>query len=301
MVTHAFFKALLFLAAGSVIHALGGDQDIRRMGGLKGHIPITFMTFLIGVLAISGIPPFSGFFSKDEILAQAFAYSPVVWSLVLLASLLTVGYMFRLLFLTFYGSPRAAESVISHVHESPLRMTIPLVLLAVLSFAGGFINIPTALSGSAALHEYLSPLLHSVGPEHHVAHSTEYLLMAVVFVLTLIIIGVTYNRYVRTSHVPITETTTSGVRKLLSHKYYVDELYDIVIVRPLLWLSHFFDTVIERQALDRIVNSVGSLVTSSSEVMRRLQTGSIGFYIFIMVISIIAILTFTTVRVMAKW
>ena len=142
MVTHAFFKALLFLGAGSVIHALQGEQDIRRMGGLKKYLPTTYLTFFVATLAISGIPPFAGFFSKDEILANAFAHNPVVWGVALLASLLTVFYMFRLLYLTFFGNTRVEAAVMSHIHESPKSMAIPLMVLAVLSFVGGFLNVP---------------------------------------------------------------------------------------------------------------------------------------------------------------
>ena len=151
MVTHAFFKALLFLGAGSVIHALQGEQDIRRMGGLKKYLPTTYLTFFVATLAISGIPPFAGFFSKDEILADAFAHNPVVWGVALLASLLTVFYMFRLLYLTFFGSTRAGAAVMSHIHESPKSMAIPLIVLAVLSFVGGFMNVPEALAGSGTI------------------------------------------------------------------------------------------------------------------------------------------------------
>src|SRR5688572_23450050 len=158
MVTHAFFKALLFLGAGSVIHALQGEQDIRRMGGLKKYLPTTYLTFFVATLAISGIPPFAGFFSKDEILANAFAHNPVVWGVALVASLLTVFYMFRLLYLTFFGNTRVEAAVMSHIHESPKSMAIPLMVLAVLSFIGGFMNVPEALAGSTRLKEFLSPV-----------------------------------------------------------------------------------------------------------------------------------------------
>src|SRR6267154_2610601 len=148
MATHAFFKALLFLGAGSVIHAMHHEQDIRKMGGLRKYIPVTYITFFIGVLAISGIPPFAGFFSKDEILANAFKQSPIAWGIAVLASLLTAFYMFRLLFLTFFGKTRASEDTIHHIHESPKSMTIPLIILAILSVAGGFMGVPELLSGN---------------------------------------------------------------------------------------------------------------------------------------------------------
>src|SRR5688572_28916147 len=297
MATHAFFKALLFLGAGSVIHALQGEQDIRRMGGLKKHLPITYVTFFIAVLAISGIPPFAGFFSKDEILARAYAYDPLVWGLVLAASLLTAFYMFRLFYLTFWGVPRAGDQVMQHIHEAPKSMSIPLMVLAGLSFVGGFINIPSSLYGSAWLEEYLSPALSSVGSgsAHHLSHSMEYLLMGTVVLFTVIVIIVAYRKFVKHGQVPIEEGRLSGFGKTLYHKYYVDEAYDYLIVKPLFFFSEFADKVIEKSGIDRIVNSFGLMTVGGSRILRRLQNGSIGFYIFVMVISVIVILTFTTI------
>src|SRR5690606_34874933 len=177
---HAFFKALLFLGAGSVIHAMGVEQDLRRMGGLRKYLPVTWITFLAGTLAISGIPPFSGFFSKDEILASAFSNNMIVWALALITSLLTVFYMFRLFFLTFGGDMRMDDTVKSHLHESPRNMTVPLVVLAVLSVAGGWVNIPAVFGGSHALTSFLSPVFADSSQlleTHHLSHATEYLLM----------------------------------------------------------------------------------------------------------------------------
>ena len=294
MTTHAFFKALLFLAAGSVIHGLQGEQDIRKMGGLKKYLPITYTVFFIGVVAIAGIPPFAGFFSKDEILAKAFEHSPMVWALALLTSLLTVFYMFRLLFLTFFGSTRASEKVVHHIHESPKSMTIPLMVLAVLSVVGGWMGIPEVLSGGNQLGEFLSPvfaasqmLLH----EGHLSHSAEWMLMGTVIALTLVVIGFAYFMYVRKKTVPVEEgKELSAMHGLIYNKYYVDELYQSVIVKPLFWLSTFFERFIEKLGIDGLVNGLGSTVIGGSKVVRLLQTGSIGFYIFAMVISIILIL-----------
>ncbi len=296
MATHAFFKALLFLGAGSVIHALHGEQDIRRMGGLKKYLPVTYLTFFIAVFAISGIPPFAGFFSKDEILAHAFAYNPLVWGVALLASLLTVFYMFRLFYLTFYGTVRAEKQAMDHIHESPRSMAIPLIILAILSLTGGFMNVPEVLLGSARLQNFLSPVFASASEMevHHLSHATEYMLMSFVVALTLIVIGIVYVRYVKKNHVPADEGRLTGLQKVLYHKYYVDEFYDVVIVKPLFWISKTTDTIIEALAIDGAVNLTGKIVTGSSNVLRKLQTGSIGFYIFIMVISIIMILTLTT-------
>lgn len=299
MATHAFFKALLFLGAGSVIHALSGEQDMRNMGGLKKYLPITFATFLIGVLAISGIPPFAGFFSKDEILANAFAHNPVIWGLALFASLLTAFYMFRLLYLTFFGNERASSHAMSHIHESPKSITIPLICLAVLSVVGGFMGVPEVLGGSHWLNEYLSPVFVSskelVEANHHLDHSTEYALMGTVVVLTLIVIAIAYIKYGKNKHVPAADASLSGGAKLLANKYYIDELYNAIIVKPLYWLSNIFDIFIERLGIDRIVNAFGGSVVEGGKVTRVTQSGSIGYYIFLMVIGIVLILTYTLI------
>lgn len=297
MTTHAFFKALLFLGAGSVIHALHHEQDIRKMGGLRKHLPITFLTFLIGVLAISGIPPFAGFFSKDEILASAFEHSYLVWGLAAFASLLTSFYMFRLLFLTFYGAPRAGEHAMSHIHESPYSITIPLIALAILSFAGGFMGVPEALGGSHWLSEFLSPVFAesaSLIEHHHLDHATEYALMGTIVVLTFVMIGVAYAIYVSKQTIPAPEDAHLGVvHKTIYKKYFIDEIYQTIIVKPLYWLSHAFDIFIEKLGIDRIVNGLGGSVEEGSKTFRLLQSGSIGFYIFAMVIGIIVLLTLT--------
>jgi NADH-quinone oxidoreductase subunit L len=294
MTTHAFFKALLFLAAGSVIHGLQGEQDIRKMGGLKKYLPITYIVFFIGVLAIAGIPPFAGFFSKDEILAKAFEHNPIVWGLALLTSLLTVFYMFRLLFLTFFGTTRASDSVVHHIHESPKSMTIPLMVLAVLSVVGGWVGIPEVLSGSNQVGEFLKPVFaasQSLLHESHLSHSTEFALMGTVIALTVVLIVVAYTTYVKKNTVPVEEgKELSAAHGLIYNKYYVDELYQALIVKPLFWLSTIFEHFIEKMGIDGLVNGVGSTVVGGSKVARLLQTGNIGFYIFAMVVSIVLIL-----------
>jgi NADH-quinone oxidoreductase subunit L len=295
MTTHAFFKALLFLGAGSVIHGMSNEQDIRRMGGLRKYLPVTFATFLIGTLAISGIPPFAGFFSKDEILANAYAHNPIVWSIAFVASLLTAFYMFRLFFLTFSGSTRASQEVVSHIHESPKSMTIPLGALAVLSIVGGFVGIPAVLGGNHVLNEFLSPVFAEskamVPPHEHLEHSTEYILMALVIGLTLVLILIAYLVYVRNKKIPsLDEASYNSVHKTVYNKYYIDELYFTIVTRPLNWLSKALDAVIERLFIDRIVNGTGRVVTWSGKTLRLVQTGNTGFYIFAMVISVIIIL-----------
>lgn len=299
--THAFFKALMFLGAGSVIHALSGEQDMRKMGGLKKYLPITFATFLVGVLAISGIPPFAGFFSKDEILTHAFEASPVIWALALFASLLTVVYMFRLLYLTFFGDVRADANKMSHIHESPKSITIPLIVLAVLSAVGGFIGVPEVLGGSHWLNNYLAPVFAQSKqleevikvPHPPLEHSTEYMLMGIVITLTLLVIVFAYVRYVKNKHVPAEESKLSGGAKLLANKYYIDELYNAIIVKPLYWLSNIFDIFIERLGIDKIVNAFGGSVVEGGKYTRLTQSGSIGYYIFLMVIGVVLILFYT--------
>src|SRR5690606_22023867 len=182
VMTHAFFKALLFLGAGSVIHAMHHEQDMRRMGGLKKYMPITYITMLLGTIAIAGIPPFSGFFSKDEILAFTFHANPLLWGLGFVAALFTAFYMFRMLFLTFFGKFRGTTDQANHLHESPIQMTVPLMVLAVLAVVGGIINLPSALGGGHWLANFLNPIFaytHARVPEVHLDHNTEYILMGV--------------------------------------------------------------------------------------------------------------------------
>jgi NADH-quinone oxidoreductase subunit L len=297
MATHAFFKALLFLCAGSVIHALSNEQDIRRMGGLKKYLPITFFTFLIGVLAISGIPPFAGFFSKDEILASAFSHSYLVWGVAAFASLLTSFYMFRLFFLTFYGPERAGEKAMSHIHESPASITIPLSILAVLSFAGGFMGVPEALGGSHWLSEFLAPVFAtslSIVQHHHLDHATEYMLMGTIVGLTIVMIVIAYVVYVSKKTVPTPEAEKlNPVYSTVYNKYFIDEIYNAIVVKPLYTISHAFDIFIERLGIDRLVNGVGDSIQEGSKTLRLLQNGGIGFYIFAMVLGILVLLTLT--------
>lgn len=300
MATHAFFKALLFLGAGSIIHALHGEQDIRKMGGLKKFLPVTYLTFFVGVLAISGVPPFAGFFSKDEILGKAFEQSPIIWGIAVFASLMTVFYMFRLFFLVFHSEPRAGEEKMHRVHEAPKSMAIPLIVLGILSVTGGFMNVPASLWGSGWLNKFLSPVFaasESLPVESPLPHSTEYLLMAFVLTLTAVTIGIAYATYVSKKTIPSGEGTPQSVLHNLSyHKYYVDELYDAVVVKPLFWLSKILDEVIERLGIDKLVNSAGSLVIQGSQAFRLLQTGRIGFYIFVMVTGIMVMLAVGLIR-----
>ena len=300
MGTHAFFKALLFLGAGSVIHALHGEQDIRNMGGLRKKLPITFLTFLIAVLAISGIPPFSGFFSKDEILAAAFAYHPVVWVLSLLISLLTATYMFRLLFLVFYGKGRATEAQMNQAHEAPATMSVPLVLLAICSALAGVLGIPAVFAEDAHwLSGYLNPVLEqstNLQEVHHADHSTELLIMAGVVALILFVIILTYRAFVSKEKIPVPdEMMKPGLKRLVYRKYLVDEIYDALVVKPLYILSGIFESFVEKAGIDGLVNSGGRLSVLAGMKIRQVQKGNIGFYIFMMVIG--TALMFVLIRI----
>ena len=281
VITHAFFKALMFLGSGSVIHAMGGEQDIRKMGGLHKHMKITSVTFLIGCLAIAGIPGFSGFFSKDEILAGAFSHSPIIFSLVLFAALLTAFYMFRLYIITFTGTFRGTHDQEHHLHESPKAMTLPLIILAILSVVGGFIGVPEVLGGHHWLAAFLSPVVKSA--THHLEHSTEYMLMGITTVLVLI--SITFA-WVKFKNYKVAGEST-GLGKILENKWYVDELYQMAIVNPLKSISAFFNNIIEIKLIDGAVNGVGKLVTYSSRQLRWLQSGQVGAYVLLMVVGML--------------
>ncbi len=293
VMTHAFFKALLFLGAGSVIHAMSGAQDIRGMGGLKKYIPVTHLTFLIGTLAIVGFPGFSGFFSKDEILAHAFESNKLLWFLGVLGAAMTTFYMFRLYYLTFHGKFRGTHDQEHHLHESPKSMTIPLIVLAVLSVVGGFIGIPESLGGRHFLEEFLKPVFEdsSFRLVHHLSHETEYILMAVAISVMAIAIYFAHKKYKKENTIPVAEgEALTPLHNLVYNKYWVDELYEKVITKPLNFISEGLYKVVDNQLVDGIVNGVGTIVNGVSGIIRKAQTGNIGFYVFVMVISIAVIL-----------
>jgi NADH-quinone oxidoreductase subunit L len=284
VMTHAFFKALLFLGSGSVIHAMGGEQDIRNMGGLGKKLKTTYFTFLIGCIAIAGIPPFSGFFSKDAILLSAFEKSPVLYGIALFTALLTAFYMFRLLFITFSGKFRGTHDQEHHLHESPSTMTIPLIILAVLSVIGGFVGIPEAImEGGDKLAAFLSPVIkpHEGTP---VSHSTEYGLMALSTVLVIVMIIAAWFKFRNYQR-----SEATGFGKVLENKWYVDELYEKAIVNPLNKFAGILNSIIEKYVVDGIVNGVGRLVNYGSRQLRLLQSGQVGSYVLLMVLSILVI------------
>ncbi len=286
VMTHAFFKALLFLAAGSVIHAMHHEQDIRKMGGLKKYLPITHITFLLGCLAIAGIPPFSGFFSKDEILAAAYAKNPLYWGLGVAGAAMTAFYMFRLYATTFLGSFRGTHDQEHHLKESPSAMTIPLIILALLSVLGGFLGIPEVFAhDSHLLKTFLSPVI-ATGAGEHLEHGTEYMLMGISVAIAALAVIFAISKYKKTPELG----EPAGFGKILSNKWYIDELYDTVIVKPLNVLAGFLKNIIEKSGIDGLVNGVGRLVNYSSRQLRLLQSGQTGSYILFMVLAMIVII-----------
>jgi NADH-quinone oxidoreductase subunit L len=297
VLTHAFFKALLFLGAGSVIHAMSNEQDMRKMGGLKGKLPITFATMFIGTLAISGIPPFAGFFSKDEILYHTYLHSPVMYVIGVIIAMFTSFYMFRLMFLTFWGKFRGTHDQEHHLHESPSSMTIPLIILAVLSTIGGFVGLPESLGGHNWLGNWLSPLISPQASTTGAAPS-ELLLMGISVAVAVLALIYAYSKYVNNAQVPIADTEERSFLANLSYnKFYVDEIYDFLIRKPLDILSDFFYRVIDRKGIDGLVNGIGDAPVEASKGLRLLQTGNVGFYIFMMVAGIVAILVYSFVKI----
>ncbi|MFB0911513.1 MAG: NADH-quinone oxidoreductase subunit L, partial [Flavobacterium sp.] len=287
VITHAFFKASLFLGSGSVIHALHGEQDMRKMGGLKKVMTITFITFLISSLAISGIPPFSGFFSKDEILLVAFEHNKILWFIASLASLMTAFYMFRLLYLTFFKEFRGTAEQKAHLHESPALITFPLIVLAVLATLGGLISLPT----NSWLNEYLAPLFTKVATEEHHFGTSEYLLMLVAVLGGLVGIGIAYAKYIKQNQVPDEDAAITGFTKVLYDKYYVDEIYDLLFVKSINGLSKFFKDNVET-TLASVVFGLGKVTNEIGFQGKKLQSGSIGFYLFAFVLGMCAIVTY---------
>lgn len=293
--THAFFKALLFLAAGSVIHAMSGEQDVRRMGGLRKKLPVTYAVFLIGTLAISGIPPFAGFFSKDEILAHVWVQNKVLFVLLAVASALTAIYMFRLFFLTFFGKFRGTHEQEHHLHESPKVMTVPLMVLALLSAAGGFMGIPEIFGGHHALHHFLEPVLTFPGAllNEEPSHAFEWTLIIGFLIMLAFIILWVYRSVVKSQHIPpADERLFSPATRVLFNKYYVDEAYNALFVKPLYAFGNLFWKIIDLRLIDGAVRAVNESVIIAGKGARKLQSGNVGFYIFAMVFGIILIFVY---------
>ncbi|HEX2694577.1 MAG TPA: NADH-quinone oxidoreductase subunit L, partial [Acidobacteriota bacterium] len=317
LMTHAFFKSLLFLAAGSVIHALSGEQDMRRMGGLRARLPRTYRVFLIGALAISGLPGLSGFFSKDEILTSAYASGQyLVWGLGLVGAAMTAFYMFRLIFLTFHGEERLTPEARHHLHESPSVMLVPLEVLAVLAIFGGYVGLPRVLGGGAWFARFLET---STGAhESHLAAGTEVLLMILSVGVSLAAIYAAYVIYVNRRGEPARRFAEKfrSLTRIVSHKYYVDEAYGKVFVggvfaagRVANWVdAHVIDGLVDGAArlarrvsrvaisfdegvVDGAVNGVGRVHLAASSLLRRLQTGYIYNYALAVVLGVALVIT----------
>ena len=283
--THAFFKACLFLGAGSVIHAMSGEQDVRKMGGLAKKIPITFVTFAIATAAIAGLPPLAGFFSKDEILWFAFASerggAPWLFAVAAATALMTAFYMFRLLWLTFFGTPRMDEKTAHHIHESPWSMTGVLIVLALLSTVGGFFSIP----------HFLEPMLPlpSVRPELHHYETPLVVLSVAIGLAGLAAAAWFYARNgIRAEQV---KTHVEPLHRLLSGKYYIDELYEALLGRPIRWISdRIFLRVGDRLLLDGTLDGMASTARGAAGLLARVQTGNLHFYAFLVLAGLVAVL-----------
>ncbi len=286
VITHAFFKACLFLGSGSVIHALHGEQDMRKMGGLKKAMPITFWTMLISSLAIAGVFPFAGFWSKDEILMVAFEHNKVLWVVGSVASILTAFYMFRLMYLTFFKAFRGTEEQKHHLHESPGLITFPLIILGFLAAVGGLINLP----GNNWLHHFLSPLFSKTSEEHAFG-TLEYSLMGIALVGAFIGIGLAYNKYIKQNTVPEEDAKITGFAKVLYNKYYVDEFYETLFVKPINALARFFRDYIET-AVSGFVFGLGKATMVLGAQGRKVQNGNIGLYLFAFVLGVIAMISY---------
>ena len=320
LMTHAFFKGLLFLGAGSIMHALSGELDMRKMGALRNKIPYTFWTFLIATLAIAGLPPLSGFFSKDEILWQALSSSHghvILWAVAALAAGMTAFYMFRALFMTFFGESRVDHHVAHHIHESPKIMTVPLMVLAVLSIIGGWIGWPHAIGGANHIHEFLAPVFGagaepakaragitlisqawaSSGESGGHSAALEVIMMLVSVCIALAGIGIAYLFYVKDPTLPkrLAEKF-KGLYALLLNKYYVDELYEVLFIKSLKGLGTGLWRGFDEFIIDGTVNGIAYFIGWLSKGLRKVQTGLVQNYAFSMIIGGAVLVVYYVVR-----
>jgi NADH-quinone oxidoreductase subunit L len=293
VMTHAFFKALLFLCAGSVIHAMSGEQDMRKMGGLANKIPTTFRTMLIGTLAISGIPGLAGFFSKDEILANAFGHlgHPLLWITGVVVSGMTAFYMVRMMMKTFAGSPRYSEAVASHIHESPANMTIPLWILAVLSVIGGWVGGFAPLHIASPFEAFLGESVEMAGAEaHHLPVATEWILMAVSVVVAVVASLWAMNSYRNAKSGQLLvgeEREGNNALHILENKWGVDERYDQWFVQPGRRFANFLWRTVDVRTLDSGTSGVGDTIRGMSEGLKGWQSGYVRNYAMSMFLSIV--------------
>lgn len=315
LMTHAFFKALLFLGAGSVIHAMSDEQDMRKMGGLKKHLPITYMTFLLATLAIAGIPGLSGFFSKDEILWKAFSSEQGhvgFWLVGFATAGLTAFYMFRLLYMTFHGAERMDNHARSHLHESPATMTIPLIVLAVLSVIGGFVGMPHIFGVTNYFESWLAPVVGHGAAAEHTLHSQsdiplaaaggqsatmEWLLMGASVALVVIAI-LTARRLYQGDGKTVTSLRErfAGLHRLLINKYWIDELYQAIVVRPVVLGSLFLWKIIDVVLIDGLLVGLASVYGGVGDTVRQMQTGRVRSYAALFAIGVAVLLAWMLVN-----
>nr|MCU0406308.1 NADH-quinone oxidoreductase subunit L [Ignavibacteriaceae bacterium] len=295
VMTHAFFKALLFLGAGSVIHSMHEQQDIRQYGGLKKYMPLTYGTFLVAAVAISGIPPLSGFFSKDEILWYSYSNLGIVfWLIGLITALMTAFYMFRLYFMTFEGKEKFDHHKV-HPHESPKVMTYPLVVLAVLSAIGGFIGVPEIFSGEHGnlFHSWLAPVFKTAEMKlmHFGGHSHFEELLLMIISVVAAASAIFYARYVYLKKPEVAEKISSrfkGAYKVLLNKYFLDEAYDATVVNPIVKGSEkILWKIADNKIIDGLINYLAKLIDIISGVMKKIQTGVAQSYALVMVLGIL--------------
>jgi NADH-quinone oxidoreductase subunit L len=290
LMTHAFFKALLFLCAGSVIHALEGEQEMDKMGGLSSQLRITWLTMVIAALAISGVPPFAGFFSKDLVLESAYASGHRgLWLLGLVTAGLTSFYMFRLIFMTFYGESRVAPEKADHVHESPSVMTIPLIVLALFSIIGGWIGLPGGVLWGDAFGRFLAPVV--AHPASSGGAAPALMLSALASVVALSGIVVAWIFYLRLPGLPyLVAYRVGALYSMLAHKYYIDEIYDGLVSRPLFWIStNVLRRGVDDAVIEGVVNSAGGGVEEGGEALRHVETGNVQHYALVYLIGALLI------------
>jgi NADH-quinone oxidoreductase subunit L len=292
VMTHAFFKGLLFLCAGSVIHALGGEQDMNKMGGLRRRLPITFWTMFIATLAIAAVPPFSGYFSKDLILEAAYdSGHSWLWFLGVITAGLTSFYMFRLIFMTFFGESRVDSEKEHHLHESPAVMTIPLIVLAILAMVGGWVNLPEGLLWGNAFVRFLTP---AVGAFKPIVEASPSSLSLVASIASALGIALAYLFYLRLPGVPmILAWRLQDLYNLLLNKYYIDQLYNFIVTRPLFWVSNnVLNRAIDSFAIDGAADGAGLAVQTSGQIARRAETGNVQHYAFVYLLGALGIVAY---------
>ncbi len=298
LMTHAFFKGLLFLCAGSVIHALGGEQDMNKMGGLRRKLPITFWTMFIATLAIAAVPPFSGYFSKDLILEAAYdSGHSWLWFLGVITAGLTSFYMFRLIFMTFFGESRVDSEREHHLHESPAVMTIPLIVLAILATVGGWVNLPGGLLWGNAFVRFLTP---AVGAFQPVVEASPTSLSLVASIASALGIVLAYLFYLRLPGIPmLLAWRLKDPYNLLLNKYYVDQLYNFFVTRPLFWVSNnVLNRAIDSFAIDGAADGAGLAVQTSGQIARRAETGNVQHYAFVYLLGALGIVAYYLFLVM---